>query len=516
MQRALKIRRRLAEAGAALATILAIGAITGVRSARTTREMSGWVLHTQQVLSEAASVRLGRARMQNDLWAYRSTPQRDLADRYRVDRAIAVAALRRLEALTSDNAPQQKMMSRISTLLQFQVGELNAAMDRAEANAANGSPQELRPVLMANDDLAKLMDEFEVTERQLFAARSEAVSRNTDLTLYLLVLTGFLGCSALVFGCYYIQREIVTRAQVEMGLKKARELMGAQLSQQQTELHEAVDDLHRQIVARNQAEERMRQLNAELEARVAQRTTELREMNRELESFNYSVSHDLRAPLRHMDGFSRILEDEFARELPTEARHYLGRIRIAAKQMSNLVDDLLQLARFGRQAVKKDKVTVGALVDEVIASCSLEDEDREVVWKVGQMPEVEADEGLLRQVYTNLVTNAVKFTRKKNPTVIEIGCERSETEWAFFVRDNGAGFDPQYSEKLFGVFQRLHRQDEFEGTGIGLAIVARIVHKHGGRVWAESEPDQGATFYFTLPNAREVGTPALEAVGAHG
>ena len=259
----------------------------------------------------------------------------------------------------------------------------------------------------------------------------------------------------------------------------------------------------------------MKRLNRELEGRVAQRTKELREMNQELESFNYSVSHDLRAPLRHLDGFSRILEEEFTAELSADAKHYLRRIRLAATQMSALVDDLLQLARYGRQAVKHEYISLNPLVEETITACLQGEGAREIVWNVGTLPRVEADAGLVRQVFANLIANAVKFTRKKESAVIEIGCRTGAGEVTIFVKDNGAGFDPRYSDKLFGVFQRLHRQDEFEGTGIGLAIVARIIHKHGGRIWAESTPEQGATFYFTLAEANHTDRTTSEMIGAH-
>ncbi|HLK03737.1 MAG TPA: ATP-binding protein [Candidatus Acidoferrum sp.] len=515
MQRALKFRRRLTEAGALLVVILATGVTVSVRSVGETSEMNREVSHTQEVLNEAATLRLVRLRMQTELWLYRATKWGQVVERYRTDRERALGGAGRLTDLTKDNPLQQSKASRIETLLKMQVQLLDAAMEKAQANAAKGQPQESDTVLPANDELPALLDAFEKTEQELFAMRSESIRRSVKWTLWLQLMTGVLACGALILGCYYIQREVVSRAQIEIGLRRARELLGTQLNRQRSALHDTVEDLHAQIIARNEAEERMRQLNAELEARVVLRTKELQEMNRELESFNYSVSHDLRAPLRHMDGFSRILEDEYAAELSTEARRYLGRIRIAAKQMSALVDDLLQLARFGRQAVKYEEVALNEILEETIASCEADGEDREIVWKVAELPMVQADPGLVRQVYANLIANAVKFTRKKSPATIEIGWEKTETEVVLFVKDNGAGFDPKYSDKLFGVFQRLHRQDEFEGTGIGLAIVARIVHKHGGRVWAEAKPEQGATFYFTLPSASSETNPTLEMAGAH-
>ncbi len=515
MERAIKFRRRLMEGGILLVSILLLGFWIGIRSTYETRRMNQWVSHTQEVLTEAASVRLQRARMQNDLWFYRATGKADLLARYQTDRRNLLASAGRLREFTQDNSHQQTLIYRVVALLEQQTTLLDNAMDKAQSAFQSGKPQEFIPAISPNDELPRLMDEFEAAEHRLFGERSGSVQKSAQWTFDLLIATGILGSGSLLLAGYYIQREILTRAKIETGLRRARELMGTQLDQQRSELGHAVEDLHAQIVARNEAEEEMRQLNLELESRVAIRTKELQEMNRELEAFNYSVSHDLRAPLRHVDGFSRILEEEFAEELSPSGRHYLQRIRLAAKQMSNLVEDLLQLARFGRQAVKSQSVQLGKIVEETIAACTQDEGNREIAWEIADLPRVEADEGLVRQVFANLISNAVKFTRKRNPAVIEIGWSGRGNEVTVFVKDNGAGFDPRFADKLFGVFQRLHRQDEFEGSGIGLAIVARIIHKHGGRVWAESKPDQGATFYFTLARTGQSEKSTREMIGVH-
>lgn len=514
MQRAIKFKKRLMEAGMFLLFLLLLALSAGVRSAYETRTINQWVIHTQQVLTEASSVRFQRARMQNDLWFYRATGQQEFLERYETDRRKLLKSASELLELTWDNAGQQESIHRVGALLDQQVASLDQGIGKAQYANRNGQPQEFTAVIAANDTLPELMDKFETVEHRLFDERSASLQKSAQWTLNLLVTGGILACGSLLLAGYYIQREILTRAQIEGGLRRARELIGTQLSQQQYELSHTMDDLHEQIVARNKAEEEMRRLNAELEARVAKRTEELAEMNRELESFNYSVSHDLRAPLRHMDGFSRILEEEFAPQLSADARHYLQRIRLAAGQMTALVDDLLQLARFGRQAVRPQRVSLSQLVDETIHACTELETEREIQWQVSPLPEVEADPGLLRQVLANLISNAVKFTRKKESTVIKIGSTEEDSEVTVFVNDNGAGFDPRFADKLFGVFQRLHRQDEFEGTGIGLAIVARVIHKHGGRVWAESKPECGATFYFTLAAAQERTNEIAEHAGA--
>jgi signal transduction histidine kinase/HAMP domain-containing protein len=250
------------------------------------------------------------------------------------------------------------------------------------------------------------------------------------------------------------------------------------------------------------AEEEVRRLNEELEARVAQRTEELAQANRDLEAFTYSVSHDLRAPLRHVNGFAQMLEEQFHSVMPADARRLLSRIQAGAKHMGNLVDDLLRLARVGRQELTFQKCLIRPLVEQVIAEIRLETEGRVIEWSLQDLPDVEGDPGLIRQVFTNLIANAVKYSRDRAVARIEIGSTIDPPLRVFWVKDNGVGFDMRYVDKLFGVFQRLHRVEEFEGTGVGLAIVQRIVQKHGGRVWAEGTVGQGACFYFSLPLQR--------------
>jgi PAS domain S-box-containing protein len=244
--------------------------------------------------------------------------------------------------------------------------------------------------------------------------------------------------------------------------------------------------------------EELQASHAELEQRVAQRTAELDATNKELEAFTYSVAHDLRAPLRHIQGFADLLAESLGQQLEPEAKKYLSRIGEGTKHMGTLIEDLLRLAQISRQEPRLQATGLNSVVREVLQDLTNETKDRDIHWQVGDLPFVDCDPGLVKQVFYNLLSNAVKYTRPRKPAVIDIGQMSLGGQLVTFVRDNGVGFNMKYSNKLFGVFQRLHRKEDFEGTGVGLATVQRIIHKHGGRIWAEAEIDKGATFFFSL------------------
>lgn len=253
------------------------------------------------------------------------------------------------------------------------------------------------------------------------------------------------------------------------------------------------------ISKRKAAEAEIRQLNEELESRVEARTAELTAANRELEAFSYTVSHDLRAPLRSIEGFSQIVLEDYGDRIPAEARAYLARVCVSTKNMGQLIDDLLEFSRLGRKALTTQPVELRDIAERCIAELREAYPDRSIDVVLGDLPPWQCDPALMRQVFANLLSNAVKFARNGVDPHVSVGTLTQGNETVLYVRDTGSGFDMRYASKIFGVFERLHRAEDYEGTGVGLAIVKRIIERHGGRVWAESQPGQGATFYFTLP-----------------
>jgi PAS domain S-box-containing protein len=259
----------------------------------------------------------------------------------------------------------------------------------------------------------------------------------------------------------------------------------------------------RDISERKLAEKELELHRMHLEELVAERTAELTAANQELEKFSYTVSHDLRAPLRHMSGFVELLERHMRSQLDEKSKHYISAIASSAKRMGMLIDDLLAFSRMGRTEMQKNKINLNALLRSAILEGQHEAKMRDITWDIAELPDVYGDPSMMSLVFSNLVSNAIKYTGTRSRAEIEIGYKNNKDEIVFFVKDNGIGFDMKYADRIFGVFQRLHTQAEFEGTGIGLANVQRIIVRHGGRVWAEGVVGQGAIFYFSIPKTKE-------------
>jgi len=285
-------------------------------------------------------------------------------------------------------------------------------------------------------------------------------------------------------------------------LRLTHEELETRVKLRTNELAAVNKSLKQEIAERQAAEAEVRQLNAQLEQRVLERTAALAATNADLEAFTYSVAHDLQGPLRHIQCYAEMLESELGAQLSGETGHYLKRIGIQGRSMSRMLEDLLKLSLIGRQDLSLQTTKLNELLDEVLANLKPETEGRDIEWRIGELPVASCDPGLVKLVFVNLLSNAIKYTRTRENAIVEIGQTFPEGETAIFVRDNGVGFDMQNAHKLFGVFQRLHRASEFEGNGVGLATVARIVRKHGGRIWGEAREGEGACFTFTLERAK--------------
>jgi signal transduction histidine kinase len=474
----------LAFAVMVFAALVLLGAVTQQE------EVTERVTHSRDILATINSVVTHLSDAENGKRGYALSGQRRYHQHYTNGLERVQLALDNLRRLTRDDPDQAARGDELQRLIELRKSILAGAVAELEANGFDAATQTALMVegQDAMEPIRRLAAEMIEAETFTLQERLAAQEENVE---------GAKGFAVLVslFALLLFPVLLLLLVQANRRRRRAEE----ELERSNAELEERVRQRTRQL---EEANTEVRRVNGELETRVQTRTAELEEANQELESFSYSVSHDLRAPLRHIQGYAEMLDRAVADQLNPEARRYLRTVLNAGTEMNRLIDDLLAFSRIGRGEMPLRRVSLDDLVRDTIAALELPLRDRRVEWRIGQLPAVLGDPGLLRQVWANLIGNAVKYSQGRDPAVIDVGSEPAANGLVtMYVRDNGAGFDMQYAHKLFGVFQRLHRSDEFEGTGIGLATVRRIIGRHGGRVWAEGAIDQGATFRFTLQSA---------------
>lgn len=453
-----------------------------------------WVAHTQTVRTAIEATLASCAEVEAGARTYAATGDETFLASSQVGEQAVADDLHRLRSLTADNPAQQPRLERLGQEIDARIGSAQRTIEerqrtgRVPAHALLLEGERRMSVVRAT------IHEMQNEETRLLEQRQSNASNTRKRTEIVTLVSALAGVTLLLLAGVITNREINRSTRLRGQIQALNSDLEGRVEKRTRELRQSEERLRLSI-------EEIRKLNEELERRVHERTAELEAANKELEAFTYSVSHDLRAPLRHIGGFSKLLTEDFSGSLPPEAQHHLQRIEEGTRRMGQLVDDLLNLARVGRRQLSLQVTGLNSLVDEVMESLKPDVGDRQVEWKVGKLPFVECDPALLKQALQNLLANALKFTRTRSPTVIEIDQREENGTPVIYVRDNGVGFSMKYADKLFGVFQRLHRQEDFEGTGVGLATVQRIIQKHGGRIWAEAELDKGATFSFTLGNS---------------
>jgi signal transduction histidine kinase len=444
--------------------ILIAASVLSYRSTQRFLSNDDLVAHTYQVIDASRSVLSNVKDAETGQRGYLLTGDPKYLEPFTNGTQAVDANIKTLKDLTRDNRDRQEQVEQLSVLVASKDAELSRTIELRQTGHVADALSLVRSGQgkATMDQIRSIVADMQGQERDLLFRRIKVAETN-GLRTRLWLLLGF-GIAIILVG--------VASVFIAFYQKQRRE-----------------------------AELVIRQLNTELELRVQQRTALLEEANKELEAFSYSVSHDLRAPLRHINGFTELLEKKAADQLDDSSKRYITTIQGAAKHAGILVDDLLSFSRMGRSEMKSTSVNLDGIVAEVRHDFELDTDGREIEWQVAPLPPMPGDAAMLRLVFQNLIGNALKYTKPCKDVVIEIGVEKQERENVFYIRDNGVGFDMRYVDKLFGVFQRLHNKDDFEGTGIGLANVRRIIVRHGGRTWAEGEVGKGATFYFTLPIA---------------
>ena len=473
-------------------------------------QSSEWVIHSRDVISAIGDYATAAKSAGAAATDYYKTANEADVPAFANAVASIHGAIDHVRQLTADNPAQQRLTAELRSQTDHAFDLLRQSMDvrrqgKSGPDAIASITPEVREVSL---ELNKTYEAMLSEENNLLKSRSDAQAIASRRAKKLELWGGIVAFVLMGAALAVFWRESSVRLRTEHLLSQANAQLEQRVRDRTMEVQRVNDLLRDENAERIAAEEEIRLLNAVLEQRVVERTAQLQASNSELEAFCYSVSHDLRAPLRHIDGFSKILLEDFAKDLNPEATHCLNRIQKSINNMGLLVDALLNLSRLTRKGIAPQRVPLGEIVN--IARTELQTDllGRNVTWRIGALPVVQGDPNLLKQVFVNLLANAVKFTRDRESAVIEVFQLVDKDETTILVRDNGVGFNMKYADKLFGVFQRLHTSEKFEGTGVGLATVQRIIQKHGGRVWAESEPEHGASFYFT------VGIPATTASGS--
>jgi signal transduction histidine kinase len=437
-----------------------------------------WVDHTWEVIAQVEQM-IGAAKdAETGSRGYLLTGDRDFLQPYQKAKAELPAGLNAFKQLTSDNSSQQFRADEMRQLMEhrLELSEQNHAIRDAASGRVdpNSIETEMKAGKADMDQMRSIANQMEDEERRLLSDRIRTANVAAKRVRYTLGAASVLDLILILLMFRYFSRERSLRLTAEQTAH------GLALSRREVE---------------RKAEE-IQVLNQSLEIRVQQRTTELETINKELEAFSYSVSHDLRAPLRTIDGFSLALEEDYGDVVGAEGKDYILRVRTGVQRMGSLIDALLQLSRITRADVEREVVDLTALSESVASQIKDQNPDQRIEFTIQKDLTVEADAKLLRVALENLLGNAVKFSSKKPESKVEFGWDLSQLAW--FVRDNGAGFDMHYRDKLFGAFNRLHGDKDFKGSGIGLATVARVVRRHHGRIWADAKEGEGATFWFTL------------------
>jgi signal transduction histidine kinase len=448
----------------ALLILVGIGALSFWSEVRNEHDRE-WVTHTLLVVEKLQTVRIDITQAETGQRGYMLTGKERYLELYGAGVQQVLEDMHELPDLIRDQPSERDAIQTLEPLIAARLAELDAGIDVRQRSGLLAGAE---AVTRANNgekwmgQIAAQIGQMRQTEEGLLRRRLETAAASTRKIKVAIVLGNALAILILLL----------------KGLV-----------------------IHKEIIRRTRAEENLKCSNASLERRTAELSESNEELvatNVELESFAYSVAHDLRAPLRHIAGYSNVIRQDYGHLLDGEGLRFLKKIADGAQNLGHLVDDLLGLSKVGQQVLSLEDTPLDALVREIIEDLTPELAARAIEWRIGELPVVECDRVLMKQVFANLLLNAVKYTRKRELAVIEVGQMMLNGERVIRVRDNGVGFEMQYAGKLFGVFQRLHKAGDFEGTGVGLAVVQRIVRKHGGRIWAEAELDRGAAFFFTL------------------